>query len=153
MTLIEFECRSHRFALPLACVRRVVQSAKPALLPGAPQVVLGILNVSGEIVTVVDFQQRIGLPPSRINTSQRLLMIDVTGFLVGFIVDEVLGVTSRELVHTDCVPDKFAGADFVDAIVRLEDGLCVIVDPEKFLLDEERTLLGAALEKIDHEHH
>lgn len=151
MTLIEFAYRHHRFALPLACVRRVVPSAKPALLPGAPGVVLGILNVGGELVTVVDFGLRIGLPASGINVSQRLLLIDITGFIVGFIVDEVLGVAYRESTGMKDIPEGVTGADFVDAIVHLEDGLSIIVNPEKFLFDEEKKLLGVALENFGHE--
>lgn len=153
MTLIEFECRSHRFALPLGCVRRVVPSARPTPLPGAPDIVAGILNVGGELVTVVDFFCRAGLPLSPIHPSQRLLMIDMAGFLVGFMVDEVHGVTVRELDGRPGVPEQLAGADFVETIVRLDDGLCIIVDPEKFLFDEERIQLGEALEKIGHEKH
>jgi purine-binding chemotaxis protein CheW len=150
MTLLEFECRSHRFALPLGCVRRVVPSAMPAPLPGAPAIVAGILNVGGELVTVVDFFRRIGFPSSPINPSQRLLMIDIAGFLVGSIVDTVLGVTTRRVDERGAVPDRLAGADFVEAIVRLDDGLCVIIDPEKFLFDDERMQLDDALKKVGH---
>lgn len=150
MALVEFECRSHRFALPLHHVRRVVNSAQPTALPGAPELVLGILNVAGEIVTIIDFFRRVGLSFSAIETSQQLLMIDVTGFLIGLIVDRVSGVTNFETGSATGIPERFAGADFVDAIVRLDDGLCVIIDPEKFLFDEEKILLGSALGKIRH---
>lgn len=153
MTLIDFECRNHRFALPLACVRRVVPSAMPTPLPGAPEIVAGVINVGGELVTVIDFFRRVGLPLSPINPSQRLLMIEMAGFLVGLIVDEVHGVTTRELDERSGVPEQLAGADFVETIVRLDDGLCIIVDPEKFLLDDERIQLGDALQKAGREKH
>ncbi|HVK94330.1 MAG TPA: chemotaxis protein CheW [Noviherbaspirillum sp.] len=151
MTLLEFACRDHRFALPLACVRRVVPIAQPMPLPGAPEIVTGILNVGGEIVTVVDFFRRVGIPASPIQPAQRLLMLDMAGFLVGCIVDQVQGVTSREPDKERGVPEPFSGADFVDTIVRLDDGLCIIVDPEKFLFEDERTQLGDALGKSCHE--
>lgn len=150
MTLIEFNCRNHRFAVPLASVRRVVPSAMPTPLPGAPDIVAGMLNIGGELVTVVDFHQRIGLPVSPILPSQRLLMLDMGEFPVGFIVDDVLGVTSREPDTAHGVPASLAGADFVDTVVRLDDGLCLILDPERFLFDDEVTQLGAALEKAAH---
>lgn len=151
MTLIELECRGHRFALPLHCVHRVLPSAAPTLLPGAPEIVLGVLNVEGELVIVVDFFGRIGLPFSAIEISQQLVLVDMTGFRAGFIVDRVLGVTDREMPGTSGVPQRLAGAEFVESIVRLDDGLCIIVDPESFLFDDEKVLLGEALEKIGDE--
>lgn len=149
MTLIEFECRNHRFAVSLEYVRRVVPAAMPALLPGAPDIVAGMLNIGGEIVSLVNFSQRIGLSISPVHPSQRLLVLDMAGFPVGFIVDDVLGVTSRELDMPN-VPVRLAGADFVDTVVRLDDGLCIIVDPERFLFDDEVKQLGAALERAAH---
>lgn len=151
MTLFEFECRGHRFALPLGSVRRVVPSARPTLLPGAPAIVLGVLNIGGEVVTVINFFSRVGLPFPAIQTAQRLIVADIAGLRIGFIVDSALGVTEREPGSATDVPERLAGADFVDVILRLDDGLCIIVDPEKFLFDDERALLGNALEKVAHE--
>ncbi|HYD59266.1 MAG TPA: chemotaxis protein CheW [Noviherbaspirillum sp.] len=153
MTLVEFECRGQRFALPLHCVRRVVASAQPDVLPGAPDIVLGVLNVGGEIVTLIDFGRRIGGPATELNVAQRLLIIDIGGFAVAFVVDAVIGVSSREWEHLPGLPARLSGAEFVDAVVRLDDGLCIIVNPEKFLFEDERVLLGDALEKMRHEEH
>lgn len=153
MTLVEFECREQRFALPLHCVRRVIANAKPDLLPGAPDIVLGVLNVAGEIVTLIDFRRRIGGPATELNLAQRLLIVDIGGFAVAFVVDGVIGISSREREHLHGVPAPLSGAEFVDAVIRLDDGLSIIVNPEKFLFEEELALLGDALEKMHHEEH
>jgi purine-binding chemotaxis protein CheW len=120
-------------------------------LPGAPDIVAGILNVGGELVTIVDFSRRVGLPFAAIDPSQQLLMVDMADFVVGFIVDKVHGVTSRQLEETITVPERLGGADFVEAVVTLKDGLSIIVDPEKFLFDNERVQLSVALKKARHE--
>jgi len=151
MTLVEFECRGHRYALPLRHVCRVVPSARPIPLPGAPDIVLGILNMAGEFVTVIDFPQRIGLPPDDINTEQHLLIADIGGFLIGFIVDRVHGITDVQQRDAEGIPQQLAAAPYVEAVHRTAEGLCIILDPARFLFDEEMTLLGNALEKIGHE--
>jgi chemotaxis signal transduction protein len=149
MTLVELECRGQRFALPLRCVQRVLPSAAPRPLPGAPEIVLGILNVEGGLVIVIDFFRRVGLSCSVIETSQQLVLVDMGDFRGGLIVDRVIGVTERDAESASGMPPRLAGADFVEAIVRLEDGLCIIVDPERFLFDHEKALLGDALETCD----
>jgi purine-binding chemotaxis protein CheW len=153
MTLVEFECRGYRFALPIAAVRRVETSAQPVPLPGSPDIVLGVLNVAGEVVTVIDFHRRVGLPDMAIELAQQLLLVDIRGFFIGFIVDQVSGVTTRDTDRAPSIPNALAGAEFVDTVIRLDDGLCVICDPEKFLFSDEKILLGDALERLHHVRH
>jgi purine-binding chemotaxis protein CheW len=147
MTLVEFECHGHRFALPLAFVRRVAFSARPTPLPGAPDIVLGILNFGGDIIVVVSLNQRLQFPQSAMRMSQRLLVVEVAGLHMALLVDAVSGVTTRETENMTGLPERLAGADFIDAILRLDDGLCIICNPERFLFDGETRLLRAALEK------
>lgn len=148
MTLIELECAGHRFGLPLHCVHRVVPSAAPTALPGAPDIVLGVLHIEGEVVAVLDFFKRVGLPFSGIDTSQRLVLLDIAGLRTAIVVDTVQGVTTRELPVLDRIPPRLAGNAPVETVVRLDDGLCIVVDPERFLFEEEKTLLGEALHDV-----
>lgn len=85
--------------------------------------------------------------------SQQLLLVDVPGFCIGLIVDRVSGVTTRGMEDMPGVPDKLAGADFIETVIRLDDDLCVICNPEKFLLSDEKILLGDALEHFVHAKH
>jgi chemotaxis signal transduction protein len=152
MRVIEFESSNHRFALPLGCVQRVVASAQPAPLPGAPAIVLGVLNVAGQMLTVIDFGRRIGAAPGPILPSQQLLIVELSGFAVGLMVDAILGVAERAGLGAPALPAKIGAAGFVDSFARLDDGLCMILDPERFLFDEEQAALLAALDKAVHEY-
>jgi chemotaxis signal transduction protein len=151
MRLTEFEYQGRRFALPLACVRRVLPSAAPVPLPAAPDIVLGVLNIGGDIVTVVDLCRRLALPVVPITPAQRLLLIEMAGFQVGLIVDRVFGVSERAVDAASGVPDRLAGGEFVAGLLRLEEGLSLIIDPERFLLDSERVQLDEALNRAMHE--
>jgi chemotaxis signal transduction protein len=143
--VIEFECSGHRFGVPLASVRRVVMSAQPAPLPGAPDPVLGVLNVAGETVTVIDFGAHAGLGATTLSPSQHFLILDLSGFLAALVVDHIRGVAERDPAAGGAAPDKVASAQFIDSIVRLDDGLCLVVDPDKFLFEQEKAELAAAL--------
>jgi chemotaxis signal transduction protein len=144
--LIEFECRGHRIALPLACVRRVVASAEPAPLPGATDIVLGVLNVGGDIVVAVDLCRRLGLPSAPMLPSQQIVIVELSGFLAGVLVDRVLGVAER--VPVAGMPAVLGAAPFVGGVVRLDDGLLMIVDPARFLFRDERHALALALDEV-----
>jgi chemotaxis signal transduction protein len=151
MRLVELECRGQRIGLPLACVRRAVVSALPASLPGASDIVLGVLNVEGELVAVVDFARRLGLPPAPIVPAQRLLLVELSGCLAGVLADQIHGVTERTLEAP--LPRELGAAEFVSGAVRLPDGLCLVVDPDRFLFPHEVAALSAALAgAADHAH-
>lgn len=143
MHLIEFECRGQRIALPLECVRRAVPAAEPEPLPGTGGVVLGALNVGGEPVIVVDIAGRLGLPPAAIDPSQQFLVVELSGYLAAIVVDGIAGVTARDCARM--LPDALHGAPFVAGMVRLDDGLCLVLDPARFLFDDERAMLEEAL--------
>jgi purine-binding chemotaxis protein CheW len=150
MTLVEFECRGHRFALPLASVRRVLPSAQPIPLPGVSEAVAGILNLGGEVAVILDFQQKMGLESHPIDLSQQLLLVDCADLFIGFIVDRVSGVVTHDIKNISAVSEKMASAEFARTVIRLDDGLCIICDPEKFLFDDEKMLISDALEQACH---
>jgi len=144
ISLIEFECRGQRLALPLACVRCVVASAAPAPLPGTSEIVLGVLNIGGEVVPVLDLCPRLGLPRTELAPSQQMLVVDLAGLAAALVVDRVCAVTER--LPGALLPAEIAPAPIVAGVARLEDGLCLIVDPAHFLFHDERRALMRALE-------
>lgn len=149
MKFVEFTCHAHRFAVPLADVRRVVASAAPTPLPGAPALVTGVLNIGGEIVIVIDFGQRLGLPPSPITPAQHIVVLAVPGFLLGLVVDELGGVTEPAAVAGDILPPECA-AQAVAGMLVVEGGLRILLDPAQVLLREEAHQLRAAMEGGTH---
>jgi len=143
MRLIEFECGGLRFGLPLDCVRRAIPSAEPAPLPGAGAVVLGVLNVAGEMVAVVDLRRRLGLPAAPLDPAQQILIAELSGFLAGIVVDRIHGIEERDAARL--FPGEVGAASYVRGMVRLDDGLCLVVEPSRFLFEGERAALGGAL--------
>lgn len=146
MKFLEFECNGNRFAVPVACVQRVVLSAWPTPLPGAPDVVLGVLNIAGQVVTVLDFFCRVGLVFSGIETSQRILVLTIGGLDIGIVVDAACGVIDQEIHSADSHAfHTTSRAHFVSDVIQLVGRLCIIIDPESLLFDDEASDLRDAL--------
>jgi purine-binding chemotaxis protein CheW len=143
--ILEFACAGRRFAVPLACVRRAVLSAQPEPLPGAAEIVLGVLNVGGRTVTVLDFARRAGCGPTVITTAQLFLIVDLgCGFLGAFVVDAINGPGVAER-GADGWPGLVEADGFVDCSLELPDGLCLVIDPARFLFEHEQAQLAQAL--------
>jgi purine-binding chemotaxis protein CheW len=147
MKLLEFACLGHRFAVPVATVARILPCAQPALLPGAPAVVIGALALGGEVLVLVDAARRFGLGQTRLAPHQRIVVVPVRGFLLGIVSDDEIGVTEREAGTS--LPAHYTG-DSVAGMVVADDGLRVLLDPEQVLLREDDDTLRRALEAGGH---
>jgi chemotaxis signal transduction protein len=144
LEVLEFVCGGRRFAVPLSCVRRVVLSAQPEPLPGAAEIVLGVLNVGGTTVTVLDFARRAGCGPTVLTAAQQFLIVELGGFLCALVVDAVNGpaVAARGAKGW---PGAAGAAGFIDGAVELPDGLCLVIEPARFLFENEQAQLAQAL--------
>jgi purine-binding chemotaxis protein CheW len=152
MQLLEFAVRGERFAVPLSCVRRAVLSAQPTPLPGASDIVLGVLNIGGETVTVLDFARRVGFGATSIIPEQQFLILELGGFLCALVADSINGPCTAEQAVVGW-PGAAGAAQFVDGALRLPDGLCLLVDPGRFLFEHEQAQLAQALAGASGEFH
>ena len=139
--LLLFTLEGQRYGLPFENVERVVRVVEITPLPNAPGVVLGVVNVQGEVIAAVDPRRRFGLPAREIRLSQQLVIARTARRRVAMLVDRVSGLTEypehAEFTAASLVP----GTEHVAGVVRLEDGLVLIRDLERFLsLEEERAL-------------
>lgn len=132
-----------RYALPLAAVERVERAVAVTPFPAAPGIVCGIVNVQGQVVAVIDMRQRLGLPAREIALTDQIVLAHTARRRIAFVADEVGGVV-------DCADDAIVGAglivpvpavDFASGVVKLDDGMILIHDLDRFLsLDEELAL-------------
>src|SRR5690606_41646080 len=70
-------------------VQEVLRSAELAPVPGAPSYVLGIINLRGNVVTVIDTRQRFGLLPAPVTDQTRIVIIEADRQGIGILVDSV----------------------------------------------------------------
>lgn len=149
--MIVFTLDELRFAVYLSAVERVVQAVEITPLPKAPKIVLGVINVKGQIVPVLDIRQRLHLPRRDMDINDQFILARASSRLVALVVDsvnELLAIEERELVAADQIP---YGTEYIHGVVKLENNLVLICDLDQFLsLGDERkleTVMTEAAEK------
>jgi purine-binding chemotaxis protein CheW len=145
---VAFSVDSRRFALPLDAVERVVRAAEYTPLPLAPEVVLGAIDVAGEILPVFSLRRRFRLADRPLAVSDQFVLARSAGRRVALAVDAAQGlidqVAPRERGVTPNVPDL----PHLRGALSLPDGLVLIQDLERFLTDEETGALDAAMKEV-----
>jgi purine-binding chemotaxis protein CheW len=133
-----------QYALSLDAVERIVRAAAITPLPKAPEIVLGILDIGGEIVPVIDVRKRFRRPAREIRPADQFIIARAGSLRVALLVDATLGVVEETLAGNLAQDDFVTGMEYVSGVIRTEEGLVLIHDLDKFLsLEEEKLLLDA----------
>jgi purine-binding chemotaxis protein CheW len=143
--LLLFKLDDRPYALRLERVVRVAPLVDITPLPAAPQIVLGVVDVAGDIVPVLDIRQRFGLPERRQRLEDALVMVNTAGRTVALLVDHVKGtiqLPAASLIPTSAI---LPGTRYFDSITQLAEGPVFIHDVDRFLSVEEETRLSESL--------
>jgi purine-binding chemotaxis protein CheW len=139
--ILLFTLGEPRFALDLAVVERVVQAVEVLPLPKAPPLVLGVINVQGQVIPVVDIRQCFGMPARDITVNDQFILARTSKRRVAVVTDAVSGIldlADGQLVTADQV---LPGAAFIRGVAKLDDKLVLICDLDQILsLETERVL-------------
>ena len=146
--LVVFTLDSLRFALPLSAVERAIRIIEIVPLPKAPDIVIGVINLHGQIIPVVNIRKRFNLSEKEVNLNDHIVISHSKKRLLGILVDNITGVLEFP-EHKIITADKIiSGIEYVEGVVKLEDGIILIHDIDKFLsLEEEKALTDAVNKK------
>lgn len=146
--LLVFAIEGQRYAIPLLAVERVLSMVGLSPLPESPAIALGVINLHGKVLPVLDLRRRLGFPAHEYGTSAHLLVARTGRRTVALPVDEALGV--QEVAAGAVTPPStvLPGIRHVAGIVALADGVLFIHDLEAFLSLEEERQLSEALEEM-----
>ncbi|MCU7837933.1 MAG: chemotaxis protein CheW [Candidatus Thiodiazotropha sp. (ex Troendleina suluensis)] len=120
-------------------VQEVLRITEIAPVPGAPSYVLGIINLRGNVVTVIDTRTRFGLPSAELDDASRIIVIESEKQVVGILVDAVAEVVELRETDIDAAPNVGTeeSSRYIQGVATQEDSLLILVDLNKLLTDEE----------------
>jgi purine-binding chemotaxis protein CheW len=145
--LVVFSLDDQRYALALARVERSIRVVAITPLPEAPAIVLGIIDLGGVVIPVIDIRMRFNHPPRDVRLSDHLIVATTGKRTVALLVDETKGVIEVSPESYAPAGDILPRLDLVDGAMKLEDGLILIHDLERLLSLEEETAIDHALKR------
>ncbi len=141
-----FELAGHDYAVPLGDVREIIRPEPPAPVPGAPAEVLGIVNLRGSIVTVLDGCRRLGLDTGNRGPDQRVVIFQADDEKIGVRIDalrDVLDLDSGEWMPTAPAP-AVRCHDPVLGIVHRDGSVITLLDAGKLCRASEPAVEASA---------
>ncbi len=125
--LVVFTLGREEYALPITQVQEIIRYTEPRAVASAAAWIRGVISLRGKIVPVCDLAARLGLAAERADNAKIVIVETVTG-TAGIVVDEVEEVLTVDDAQLDSVPG--AGADFIEAIAKIDDRLVILLNPD-----------------------
>lgn len=137
--LVTFRLKDETYGINVMQVQEVLRVSEIAPVPGALGFVLGIVNLRGNVVTVIDTRTRFGLPTTELDDSSRIVIIESDDQVVGMLVDSVAEVVELRQSEIDTAPSigNEESSRYIQGVASRDNDLLIVVDLNKLLTEEE----------------
>jgi purine-binding chemotaxis protein CheW len=140
---LTFQLSEEIFALDIATVREVLEFTKVTKVPQTPEMMIGVINLRGSVVPVIDLRLKFGMGISERTVNTCIIIIEVVLdeeiTMIGALVDSVKEVMDMESDQIE-PPPKIGtqlNTDFIKGMGKQGDQFVIILDIEKiFSMDE-----------------
>ncbi|MEO9275924.1 MAG: chemotaxis protein CheW [Marinomonas sp.] len=139
---LTFKLIDETYGINVMQIKEVLRYSEIAPVPGAPSYVLGIVNLRGNVVTVVDTRVRFSLPECTITDETRIIIIEHDGEQIGLLVDavqEVFYLYQNEIEQSPSVGNDEA-LKFIQGVYQKEEELVILLELDRMF--ERNEALG-----------
>ncbi len=146
LQLVSFIIDNEEFAVDIYKVQEINRVSAITTVPNAPYFIDGVINLRGKVIPVIDLRTRLGMSRKDHSNNTRIIVVEVHGKTVGFVVDSVNEVLRIPTDITEPPPKLVKGdkSKYIKAVAKLDDRLIILLDLELILSEEEFSELDSA---------
>lgn len=136
MTVVKFRIAHEIYALALKRIRIIHPLKSLTFIPGTPDFIRGVINLRGEIISVIDLKVFFDLPDQEFTNLSQVIILTSDKMEFGILSDEILGMAeiSKNDIHLSLPTLTGIRADYLKGVTG--NGI-VVLDDEKLLTDEK----------------
>lgn len=138
--LVVFRIGEEEFGVDINQVREIVKLVSITRMPKAPVFIEGVVNLRGQIITVIDLAKRLDLPSKGRTETSRIMVVEVGGNVVGMVVDsvsEVLRLSTTDIEDTPSLIETEVHERYLRGVGKIGDRLLILLDLKQILTADE----------------
>ena len=141
---VTFRLADEIYGINVMQVQEVLRMTDVAPVPGSPHYVMGIINLRGNVVTVLDTRKLLDLATSDITDTSRIMIIESGKVTVGLLVDSVAEVVNIALSDIDPPPSvgNDEGSRYIQGVYSSDQQILILIDLNKLINEENRDAIG-----------
>lgn len=132
---LQFALNGESYAVFLLDVKEVIPIPEITVLPNCPSYYEGIMNLRGQIISIIDLRKKLGMKSKESNKEEAVIIIEIDNVGIGVIVDsidKVLNVVTSEIKEVPEVSSQI-NAKYIEGIYQHNDILTVLLDLKSIL--------------------
>ena len=132
LKLIIFKLGREEYGMDILRVQEIKRMMGITRVPSTPTFIRGVINLRGSVLPVIDLRTRLGLAENDLTEAARIIVVLVNDGIVGFIVDEVVEVTTISTQDVESAQTLSSGlsADFITGIAKADNRLYILLNPD-----------------------
>lgn len=141
--IVVFELASELYGVSIASIESIIKMQPITKIPHSPECVVGVTNLRGKVLPVVDLRKRFGLVARDADKKSRIIVSNLNGLETGMVVDEVSEVLTVPDQAVEPAPALTSTLDsrFITGIAKVDQRLIILLDLGKVLSVEEQEVL------------
>lgn len=142
--LVTFSIGEEEFGVDILKVQEIIRTMEITKVPRAPVFVEGVINLRGKVIPIIDLRSRFGLQTRDHDQHTRIIVIEISEMIVGFVVDSVSEVLRIPASTVEPPPAVVSGleSEYINGVGKLEDRLLILLDLNRLLSNEEQEQLA-----------
>lgn len=138
LQLVSFSVANELFAVDILRVQEINRMMALTKVPQSPPSVEGVINLRGRIIPVLDLRVQFGFQKQEATEQTRIIVVEISGNTIGFIVDSVREVMRISSSIVDPAPQVGSSIDssYVSGVAKLDDQLLIMLELENLLSPE-----------------
>jgi purine-binding chemotaxis protein CheW len=147
--LVIFEVGNEHFGIDISSVEGIVKLQEITRIPHAPSFMLGITNLRGSVIPVIDLHQRFGIAPQDHSKETRIVITHIYGLKIGMLVSAVSEVLTIDDKVVDPPPPMISNvnSEYIVGVAKLDQKLVILLDLAKVLTNDEKTQIASSITK------
>ena len=139
LQLVTFTIGNEEFGIDITAVQEINRMIDITKIPNTPPHVEGVVNLRGKIIPIVSLRRQLGFEDIEHNNSTRIMVVEVDGQVLGFIVDSVSQVLRIQDVKTEAAPSIGGGDNpYIEGVLNLPDRILILLDLKALFGEESR---------------
>jgi purine-binding chemotaxis protein CheW len=141
--LVSFRIGKEEFGVDILMVQEIIRLTTITPIPNASHSILGMINLRGRIIPVVDLRWLLkiaGDEPGDSSRKTRILIIELGGYVTGFVVDsvsEVMKVPTSEIEPAPNLVTSSISSAYISGVIKLPKRLIILLDFKQILKTHE----------------
>lgn len=140
LQIVSFRLANEEYGVDIMRAQEIIVPGQITRMPEVPDFIVGLINLRGHVIPIVDLRKRFGLEVKENDEHTRIIVVNVANKTVGMVVDAVTEVLRIGADQIEPPPSSTAGIDhdYIRGLVKLEDRLLILLNIEQILSRQQQ---------------